>query len=398
MAPAHNDSSVKNIAVLGSTGSIGRSTLAVVAAHPRRFRVKALAARQDAGTLYRQAEQHRPLVVALADEEAAARWQSRFNDLGVQCWAGPEALTAIARMDQVDTVVAAISGSAGLPAALAAVEAGKTVALANKEALVAAGPVFMEAVRRSGAPLLPVDSEHNALFQCLQGIDRRHLRRVVLTASGGPFFGRRREELRHVTPDQALRHPTWSMGAKITIDSATLMNKGLEVIEAMHLFDLSPEQIDVLIHPESIVHSLVETVDGGILAHMAEPDMRHAIQYSLSYPERWTSPVPRLDLAGVGSLNFALPDHETFPALGLAYDAARAGGTMPAVLNAANEVAVEAFLGGKAGFLDIPRIVEAVMAAHRVGPAADLDGILAADRWAREYADQLLSAQEGVPR
>lgn len=383
---------------MGSTGSIGQSTLAVVAAHPQRFRVTALAARRDAATLYRQAEEYRPQVVALSDEETAAQWQGRFNALGIQCWGGAQALVAIAQLDQVDTVVAAVSGSAGLPAALAAVQAKKTVALANKEALVAAGPVFMEAVRRSGSPLLPVDSEHNALFQCLQGIHRRHLRRVVLTASGGPFFGRSREELRRVTPAEALKHPTWSMGAKITIDSATLMNKGLEVIEAMHLFDLPPEQIDVLIHPESIVHSLVETVDGGILAHMAEPDMRHAIQYSLSYPERWTSPVPSLDLAGVGSLNFALPDHETFPALGLAYAAARAGGTMPAVLNAANEVAVEAFLAGKAGFLDIPRIVEAVMAAHQGEPALDLAGILAADRWAREYACDLLSAQEGVPR
>lgn len=386
---------VKKLAILGSTGSIGKSTLAVAAAHPQRFKVVALAAHRDAATLYAQARQFEPRLVALADAVVAAAWRPRFAALGVTCLGGPEALITAAVVADVDTVVAAIAGSAGLPAALAAIEARKTLALANKEALVAAGPVFMAAVRRAGIQLLPVDSEHNALFQCLQGVAMAHVRRVILTASGGPFHGYRREQLLNVSPAEALQHPTWSMGAKITVDSATLMNKGLEVIEAMHLFGLPPDRIDVLIHPESAVHCLVETIDGGMLAHMAAPDMRHPIQYSLTYPDRWPAPVAPLNLAALGALHFAEPDHETFPALGLAYRAAAAGGTMPAVMNAANEVAVAAFLSGRIGFLAIPPLVADTMAAHQPLPARDLAGIMAADQWARGHARGLVPRQEG---
>lgn len=394
-APVLKDDNVKHICVLGVTGSVGQSTLAVVAEHPQRFAVTAMTANSDGAALLEQARLVRPQLAVLAQEEAAAAWRPRFEQLGIELQSGTEGLLAAARHPAVDVVVAAITGIAGLPPVLAAIEAGKDVALANKEALVAAGPIVMAAVRRQGVRLLPVDSEHNALFQCIQGLRPEEVASVILTASGGPFFGWSRQRLAQVTPEQALQHPTWSMGAKITIDSATLMNKGLEVIEAMHLFNLDPGQIKVLVHPESAVHCLVQTIDGGTLAHLAQPDMRHPIQYSLSYPQRWVGGLQPLDLAALGSLNFAPPDLEAFPALDLAWQAARAGQTMPAVLNGANEIAVEAFLAGRIGFLDIPRLVAAAMANHELATAESLEQVLAADGWARQFVRQQLAKEAG---
>jgi len=377
----------KRVAIVGATGSIGRQALDIVRHNPGALQAVALAGGRRVEPMLAQVT---PSVVhVVMDDEASAReLEDRLVAAGrrdVEVTAGPEALVQLVTRPDVDLVVMAMVGARALLPTLAALEAGKDVALATKEVLVAGGALVMATARRSGARLLPVDSEHSAIFQCLQGEAPRAVARLILTASGGPFRDTPVEELARVTPDQALRHPTWRMGAKVTIDSATLMNKGLEVMEAHWLFDTPLDCIDVVVHPQSIVHSCVELVDGSILAHLGPTDMRIPIQYALMFPERAPSPVRRLSLADVGNLSFSAPDRKRFPALDLAYAAARTGGTMPAVLNAANEVAVELFLQGRIGFTDIPRLVESVMAEHEP-QEAELAAILDADTWARRAA------------
>jgi 1-deoxy-D-xylulose-5-phosphate reductoisomerase len=377
---------VKRIAILGSTGSIGRSALAVVDAHPARLRVAALAAGDNAELLARQIERYRPAVAAIATAAGFDRLQAAVGSTTTAIASGPEGLVAAATHPDVDIVICASAGTAGLEAVLAAIEAGKTIALANKEVLVMAGALVTGAARRKGVAILPVDSEHNAIHQCLHGRDVEEVRRLVLTASGGPFRQLTQSDLEQVRPEAALRHPTWQMGRKITIDSATLMNKGLEVIEAHWLFGVDADRIDVVIHPQSIVHSMVELTDGSVIAQLGVTDMRLPIQYACSYPDRWETPLPALDLTRAGALEFHEPAHDRFPCLALAYRALRSGGTLPVVLNAANEVAVEAFLDSKLGFTAIPRVIQKTMDAHRVEPVSTIETVRQADRWAREQA------------
>jgi 1-deoxy-D-xylulose-5-phosphate reductoisomerase len=378
---------VKQIAILGSTGSIGRSALAVVDAHPARLRVVALAAGDNAALLAEQVQRYRPDVAAMATGDGIDRLRSLCGaDAPAQLAAGAEGLIAVATHPAVDIVICASAGTAGLEAVLAAIEAGKTIALANKEVLVMAGELVTDAARRRGVAILPVDSEHNAIHQCLHGRQHDEIRRLILTASGGPFRNLSADALQRVGPDAALRHPTWKMGRKITIDSATLMNKGLEVIEARWLFDVPAERVDVVIHPQSIVHSMVELNDGSVIAQLGVTDMRLPIQYACSYPERWEAALPSLDLLRAGALEFLAPDSERFPCLELAYRALRTGGTLPVVLNAANEIAVETFLDGKLGFMSIPRVIEKAMNAHAVERVSTLRVVRAVDAWAREYA------------
>ena len=378
---------MKRIAILGSTGSIGQSALAVVEAHPDRLAVAGLAAGAKAERLAAQAARHRPAVVSLASADALAALRRHGLPETAAAGCGAAGLTAVATHPAVDVVLCASAGTAALEAVLAAIDAGKTIALANKEVLVMAGGLVMEAARRRGVPILPVDSEHNAIHQCLDRRPPGEVARLLLTASGGPFREWPAERLRAVTPAEALRHPTWSMGPKITVDSATLMNKGLEVIEARWLFDVPADRIDVVIHPQSIVHSLVELRDGSLLAQLGATDMRLPIQYAFSYPERWEAPLPGLDLARCGDLAFEEPDHDRFPCLGLAYRALRGGPALPVVLNAANEVAVAAFLEGRLAFPAIPAVIEEVLDAGADRPAAapdSLAGVRELDRWARE--------------
>jgi 1-deoxy-D-xylulose-5-phosphate reductoisomerase len=385
---------VKRLAVLGSTGSIGRSALSVVESHPARLRVMALAAGENAALVADQVERFRPLLVGVATKAAFDELEARL--LGVaeppEVLSGREALIAAATHPDVDLVLCATSGTAGLEAALAAIEAGKTVALASKEILVMAGALMVEAARRRGVAILPVDSEHNAIHQCLAGRAAEEVTRLVLTASGGPFRTWSEADLERATPEAALRHPTWSMGRKITIDSATLMNKGLEVIEARWLFDMPGSKVDVLIHPQSVVHSLVELRDGSVIAQLGVTDMRLPIQYAFSYPERWEAPGPRLDLTGPGPLEFFQPDVQRFPCLRLAYQALAGGPGAPVVLNAANEVAVDAFLARAIRFLDIPRVIEAALAAaaRRSDDPRSLDEVLALDEWARRSSRETI--------
>ncbi|REJ37182.1 MAG: 1-deoxy-D-xylulose-5-phosphate reductoisomerase [Bacillota bacterium] len=381
---------MKGLAILGATGSIGRQALEIAGDHPDRFRVVALAARRDVEGMVAAARRHRPELVAMSDPGAAASVREHLRPLGIEVLAGPEGLAAAATAPGVDLVVSAAMGFAGLEPTLAAVRAGRTIALANKETLVAAGPLVKAEAARSGARILPADSEHNALFQALAGVDRAHVERLWLTASGGPFRGFTPEQLAGVRPEQALRHPNWSMGAKITVDSATLMNKGLEVIEAVHLFDLPVDRIGVLVHPESLVHGLVELADGGFIAHIAAPDMRIPLGWCLAYPERLDRAYRRLNLVQAGTLTFEEPDRRTFPCLRLAEEAGRIGGTMPAVLNAANEVAVEAFLRQQLSFPGIAQVVESVVTVHRAVPLEDLETVKAADAWAREQARRVI--------
>ena len=378
---------MKNIAILGSTGSIGRSALAVVDAHPGRLRVVALAAGDNAALFGEQIDRYRPEIVAMASAGAVDRLRASAAERALPLIAdGPAGLIAVATHPAVDIVICASAGTAGLEAVLAAIEAGKTIALANKEVLVMAGALVTEAARRRGVAILPVDSEHNAIHQCLHGRSAAEVRRLILTASGGPFRDFSTEALDRVAPAAALRHPTWQMGRKITIDSATLMNKGLEVIEAHWLFGVPADRIDVVIHPQSIVHSMVELNDGSVIAQLGVTDMRLPIQYACSYPDRWDAALPSLDLVGAGRLDFQPPAHERFPCLGLAYRALRDGGTVPVVLNAANEVAVEAFLDEKLGFTAIPRVIEKTMNAHQVERVSTLEVVRRVDRWAREHA------------
>nr|MBO2483523.1 1-deoxy-D-xylulose-5-phosphate reductoisomerase [Bacillota bacterium] len=384
----------RKVAVLGSTGSIGRQALEVIEAMPDRFQVVSLAAGRNVDLLARQVARTGARLVAAGDPASAAELRQRVGP-GVQVVWGPEGLMQAALDAGADVVVVAVVGAAGLVPTVRALAAGKRVALANKEALVAGGRLVVDALRSGGGTLLPVDSEHSAIFQCLEGEERRSVRRLVLTASGGPFRTATLAEMERATPREALRHPTWSMGGKITVDSATLMNKGLEVIEAHWLFGVGYDQIRVLVHPQSIVHSLVEFVDGSVKAQLGTPDMRLPIQYALCYPDRVPRVWSELSLAAAGALTFEEPDFERFPCLGLAYEAGRAGGTAPAVLNAANEVAVHAFLDGKIGFLDIARCVERVLGAHTVEEAEDLDTVLGADAWARREAEAFVARLAG---
>ena len=373
----------KRISVLGSTGSIGRQTLDV--AREMGLQVEALTAYRSVDLLEEQTRQFRPRLVAVYDPEAAEEFRQRVKDLPVRVLSGTEGLMAAATLAQADTVVTAVVGMVGLRPTLAAIEVGKRIALANKETLVCAGELVMEAAQRHRAEIVPVDSEHSAIFQCLQGCgDRREIRRLVLTCSGGPFFGKKKADLQYVTRKDALQHPNWKMGAKITVDSATLMNKGLEVIEAMRLYHLPLEQVEVVIHRQSVIHSLVEFRDGAMLAQLGTPDMRLPIRYALTWPRRAESPLEPLDLLRCPPLTFAQPDREAFPCLALAEEAAREGGTACAVLNGANEAAVALFLQDQIGFLEIPQLVSAARAAVPVKQNPVLEDILEADRLARE--------------
>lgn len=402
-AAPHGVKPVQQISILGATGSIGVSTLDVIARHPDRYRVFALSAHAQLDKLVEQCLVHRPRHAVLAEVERVAELQVRLSAVGlgeIQVSGGADALAMIATAPEVDAVMAAIVGAAGMQPTLAAARAGKRVLLANKETLVMAGQLFMDAARHGGATLLPIDSEHNAIYQCLpqpfSGAARRGVRRVLLTASGGPFRSFTAEQLAAVTPAQAVKHPNWSMGRKISVDSASLMNKGLEVIEARWLFDVPAEQISVVVHPQSVVHSMVEYVDGSVLAQMGNPDMRTPIAYGLAWPERIDAGVASLDLFQVARLDFEAPDRQRFPCLGLAFEALRLGGAAPAVLNAANEVAVAAFLDSQIGFCDIPRLVEAVLRDGVTGyDAGSLESLVAADMSARNLAQQWLSAYHG---
>lgn len=391
--------SVIGVSVLGSTGSIGVNTLAVLARSPERYRVVALTANTDVDGLYEQCQRFLPEYAVLADADAAERLEQRLRISGVQTQvlAGQDGLCRVASLPQTAYVMAAIVGAAGLLPTLAAARAGKRVLLANKEALVMAGRLFMDEVRAHGAELLPIDSEHNAVFQCMppdygRGLDQIGVRRILLTSSGGPFRSLPMSALHAVGPQQACAHPNWVMGRKISVDSATMMNKGLEVIEACWLFDADPGRIDVVVHPQSVVHSLVEYTDGSLLAQLASPDMRVPIAHALAWPQRMESGADRLDLAAVGRLDFEEPDAERFPCLNYAYDAARRGGTAPAIMNAANEIAVAAFLAERIRFTDIPRVISATMSAVAVRAADTLDAVLDADRRAREHACEQLHA------
>lgn len=380
---------LRRVVILGSTGSIGRQALEVVDGLAGRVRVVGLAARRDAATLALQAERWQPEAVALADPQAAAQFQEHVRTWRGQLLAGPGALEELARWPSADVVLVAVVGVAGLLPSLAALEAGKELALANKETLVAAGELVRRRAASGGGRIVPVDGEHSAIYQCLRAEPRDRVSRILLTASGGPFLRRSLESMEAATPEEALQHPTWRMGAKITVDSATLMNKALEVIEARWLFDLSPDRIQVVIHPQSVVHGIVEFVDGSSLAHLSRPDMRVFIQYALAGQERVPAAFGQLDWSSAHSLTFEPPDLRRFPCLGYAYEALAVGGTLPAVLNAANEVAVQRFLDREVSFGQIPRLVRTAMDLHETRPHPTLEEILEADRWARALVRSL---------
>ncbi len=385
---------MKKLCVLGSTGSIGVNTLKVIEEHPDRYQAIALSAGRNVDLLAEQIRRFRPRAVAMLTEELAARLAERLpSGAGApEILHGEEGFAALAALDEIDTVVSAMTGAAGLVPTYQALRTGKEVALANKETLVMAGELVMAEASRQGVRLLPVDSEHSAIFQCLQGQARDDLRRIILTASGGPFRDFTLEQMAGVTPQQALAHPNWSMGPKVTVDSATMMNKGLEVIEAKWLFDLPVDRIAVLVHPQSIVHSLVEFCDGSVIAQMGIPDMRIPIAYALSYPRHLPNSLPQLALEEVGTLSFEVPDPKRFKALALAKAAADAGGSLPAVLNGANEVAVAAFLKGRIGYLGITDLVDGVLQAHHPFPIDSLEAVRAADGWARRKAQEMIPA------
>jgi 1-deoxy-D-xylulose-5-phosphate reductoisomerase len=388
---------MKGLSILGSTGSIGRNVLRVVDAFPGRFEVVGLAAGGNVEVLAEQVARYRPRIVSVADASGLERL-SRLVDLsGLRAIAGPGGMVEVATRDEARMVVASAVGAVGLVPTYRALEAGKDVALANKETLVMAGELMLARARETGARLLPIDSEHCALHECLDGRRPEHVRRLILTASGGPFRDRPRESLSRVTREEALAHPTWRMGPKITIDSATLMNKGLEVIEARWLFGMPAARIDVLVHPQSVVHSMVELVDGTVLAQLGVTDMRMPIQYALTYPEKWEAAVPGLDFSRAMRLDFAPPDRAKFPCLSLAYRALERGGTAPAALNAANEEAVAAFLDGRAPFPAIPDTIQQVLDAETVAGASALEDVLEADRRARERARQALARLAPAP-
>ncbi len=386
---------MKRLAILGSTGSIGVSTLEIAAKYPERFKVVALTAGRNLDLLEKQIRIFQPECVAVPRTEDADKLFDRLGQKRLQILKGTSGLISCAADTNADMVISAIVGAAGLEPTLAAIEAGKDIALANKETLVVAGKLVMRAVTRHGCRLFPVDSEHSAIFQSLEGHRKSDVRRLILTASGGPFRTRSTTSLASVTPDEALAHPNWNMGRKITIDSATMMNKGLEVIEAHWLFGLPSDRIAVHIHPESIVHSMVEYIDGAVIAQLGIPDMKTPIAYAMTYPERLLLDLPPLDLCRMGQLHFEEPDPERFPCLPLAYRALEHGGTAPAVMNAANEVAVEAFLDRKISFLDIPNLIDMALAEHHLQPADTLHQVLAADAWARQVVEQKVSESAG---
>ncbi len=384
---------MKSVSILGSTGSIGLSTLSVIDSLPDRFIVAALAAGRDIDGLVRQVATYRPRLVSVANEGDIPALRDKLRSSGVERFPeigfGDEGLIAVACLDGVDTVVSATVGAVGFLPTYKALALGRRVCLANKETLVMAGELMTRAAAESGAELLPVDSEHNALHQCMRGEQVREVKRLILTASGGPFRNAPIEQMRRATVEEALAHPTWQMGSKITIDSATLMNKGLEVIEAGWLFGFSADRISVTVHPQSIVHSMIEMVDGSIIAQLGITDMRLMIQYALTYPDRLATDLPPLSFDKLARLEFFEPDLERFPCLRLAYDAMREGGTMPAALSAANEIAVASFLRRQTDFMDIPRVIESTMEAHKTQPCTSIEAVLEADKWARSHAEGL---------
>ena len=381
---------VKRLAILGSTGSIGKSALDLVDLYPERFQIVTLAARKSVELLHQQCLKYRPEIVALYDREAAQELQRRLPDMKVL--SGVEGVIIAATHSHVDVVLAGIAGAAGLIPTYEALLNKKDVALANKEILVMAGELIMPIVKSTQVNLLPVDSEHCALHQCLRGSEKREVHRLVLTASGGPFLHKNKQQLKQVTVEEALNHPTWSMGPKITVDSATLMNKGLEVIEAHHLFDVEPDRISIVIHPQSIIHSMVEFIDGTVLAQMSITDMRAAILYALAYPDRWNSNLPRLDLLSLAALEFHAPDTDKFPCIRLAYQALHDGQTYPTALNASNEVAVRCFLDQSLPFSSIPEVIDEVLNRHVPRAVKDLETVLEADREARQMAQETIDS------
>lgn len=383
---------MKNISILGSTGSIGQSALDVVARHPDRFCIVGLAEGHDVELLAKQVERFRPALVSVRNHDAANALRSMLGAGSPEIVFGIEGASAVASMSEAQMVVSAIVGAAGLTPTMRAIESGKNVALANKETMVVAGEIVSARAEEMGVKILPVDSEHAAIHQSLAGHRKEDVTAIHLTASGGPFLRSSQAEMEKAGPEEAIKHPRWSMGAKITIDSATMMNKGLEVIEARWLFGVKPEHIRVVIHPQSIVHSLVEYKDGCVVAQLGVPDMRAPIAYAISWPERVESGVEQLDLSRIGSLTFEAPDHERFPCLGLAYDALAEGGSMPAVLNAANEIAVQAFLDKRLGFTDIPKVVGKTMEAHERVSFRSIEEVLDVDGWARDRAASMIES------
>jgi 1-deoxy-D-xylulose-5-phosphate reductoisomerase len=383
---------MKSIVILGSTGSIGTNTLDIVERFPDEFRVVGLTAGNNDEMLADQVRRFRPEAVAMSNEAAAVRLRQRCSGLPTEILAGQDGLTKVASLPAAELVVSAIVGGAGLVPTLAAIRAKKHIALANKEPMVMAGQLMQEEARRASIRIFPVDSEHSAIFQSLEGHRIKDVRRLILTASGGALWDLPKEALHDVTPERALQHPNWKMGAKITIDSATLMNKGLEVVEARWLFDIPDSRIDVLIHRESIIHSLVEYEDRSMISQLGLPDMRTPISYAMRYPDRLPLDLPSLDLAEIGTLTFCKPDHDRFPCLRLGYESLRVGGTMPAAMNAANEIAVDAFLNGGIRFTDISDIIQSTMQAHSPQPIRSVEVALEADRWAREKADSFVHA------
>jgi 1-deoxy-D-xylulose-5-phosphate reductoisomerase len=381
---------VKRIVILGSTGSIGSSTLDVVSRFPDRFQIVGLAAGSNDQILEDQIRTFQPKVVALSCPDAAKRLRARVGNVEVEVLDGEPGLCEVARFPQCDLVISAIVGGAGLKPTLSAIQAGRPVALANKEPMVMAGQLMQQEAHKHRVTIFPIDSEHSAIFQSMEGHRKVDIRRVVITASGGPFWDWPATDLQHVTPAQALKHPNWKMGAKITTDSATLMNKGLEVIEARWLFDLPASQIDVVIHRESIIHSLVEYCDGSVISQLGHPDMRTPISYAMNYPERVPLHPPLLDLGKIGKLTFFPPDSEKFPCLQLAYDALAGGAGLPATLNAANEVAVHAFLNNQIAFLDISKVIEETMTAYSPKPLSTIEDVLDVDQWARRTAEEIM--------
>ncbi len=386
---------MKRLSVLGSTGSIGCNTLKIVQKFPDRFQIVSLAAKTNVALLAQQIEQFKPNLAVMYDKKHAELLRQAIpKKQPVQILFGHEGYLKAAAQNDADIVVTAFVGAAGLLPTLEAIEAGKHIALANKETLVMAGELVMKKALDSGINILPVDSEHSAIFQCLEGHRKSDLKKILLTASGGPFLNRPKSDFERITPEDALNHPTWQMGKKITIDSATLMNKGLEIIEAKWLFDVTPKQIQVIVHPQSIIHSLVSYCDGSIIAQLSKPDMTGAIAYALSYPERLDMDNSFLSLPGIGSLTFSEPDLDKFPCLALAMEACHTGGTLPAVMNAANEKAVGFFLENMISFIQIPKLIEKVMNQHQVIPSPGLDEILQSDQWARNTAEQVINEFE----
>lgn len=380
---------IRTIVILGSTGSIGENTLQVLRNHPGRFKVAALAARKNAEKLIAQAKEFRPSVVCVYENEAALKVQKALSSLNIRVVTGDQGLEEISVLKSAEIILCAMVGACGLRPLLSAIRAGKHVAVANKEPLVMAGPLLIQEAAKKKVKILPVDSEHSGLWQCLESKKPESIKKLIVTSSGGPFRVYKKS-LRNVTPKQALKHPRWKMGSKISIDSATLMNKGLEVIEAANLFQVSVDKIDVLIHPEAVIHALVEFVDGSQMAHLGVTDMKLPIQYALSYPDRLMNHLPVLDLIRIGKFHFEKPDRKRFPCLELGYEAGRRGGTFPTVLNAANEVAVSAFLEKKILFTDIPKIIEKIVSKHRGKTSPTLEDILACDDWARKEVEDLL--------